>query len=249
MGSTRCPGKVMKDLSGKPVLLHVVGRTSRAAALSYVLVATTVKEEDTAIEQLCSRYSIPVFRGSEEDVLGRYCHAAAMIADRFGPVDYIVRITADCPLIDPHVIDHVAGFAKDLHYDYISNTNPPTYPDGLDVEVIKKEALSEAHIHARLRSEREHVTPYIKKHDRFRKMNVTHREDLSQYRWTLDTPEDLEFMRQVYRHLYREGAFFLMDDILALLKRHPELQEINRKSERDEGYKKSIRNDGCFEGE
>jgi spore coat polysaccharide biosynthesis protein SpsF len=146
-------------------------------------------------------------------------------------------------LIEPAVIDLLVRIAKDGEYDYVSNVDPPTYPDGLDVEVIRRSALADAHRSARLPSEREHVTPYIRKESHYRRYNVEHTPDLSGHRWTLDTAEDYLLLRTVYHHLCREGLFFGMDEVLDLLDRHPEVAGINREFRRNEGYERSIEQD------
>jgi len=237
MGSTRLPGKVMAEIAGKPVLWHVVYRVRQAQQVDEVVVATTDKAADQAIIDFASAEGILVFRGSEEDVLDRYYQAAKWIG-----ADVVVRITADCPLIDPQIIDRVIAHYLNGNFDCVSNTHPPTYPDGLDVEVFSFDALEKAWKEARRLSEREHVTPYIWKNlDKFRLSNVENTEDLSHLRWTVDEPQDLEFVRAVYNHLGRE--LFNMFDVLNLLKKHPELLEINSRIERNEGYRKSLRED------
>ena len=157
MGSTRFPGKVMTDLAGRPLLDHVVKRAQQAHMLTLVRVATSDCPADDIIAQFCKEEEIPYFRGSEEDVLDRFYHAAEHFS-----ADVIVRLTADCPLLDPEIIDRVVKFFQSGEYDYVSNTRiEPTYPDGLDTEVFRYSALERAWREACLRSEREHVTPYI----------------------------------------------------------------------------------------
>ena len=243
VGSTRLPAKVMKDLAGKPVLAHVINRVSFAKKIDGILVATTTEPADDVIESFCHENKIPVFRGSSEDVLKRYADAARLLVSEGKKVQYIVRITADCPLIDPNVIDRVISTALDGQYDYVSNTLEPTYPDGLDVEVFTSDSLFEADTKALLPSEREHVTPYIKKREAFRRFNVTNDTDLSSLRWTLDQEEDLRFLTEVYNTLYNPVNVFHMGDVLKLLDEKPWLTIINSTITRDEGYKKSLRED------
>ncbi len=243
MGSTRLPAKVMKDLSGKPVLSHVVHRVSLAKKIDGVLVATTNEPVDDVIESFCYKNKIPLFRGSSEDVLKRYADAARLLVSEGKKIQYIVRITADCPLVDPVVMDKVISTAVDGRYDYVSNTLEPTYPDGLDVEVFTYQSLIKADKNALLHSEREHVTPYIKKGKEFRKHNVMNDTDLSSMRWTLDQEEDLHFITNVYNSLYRPMDIFLMEDVLDLLEKKPWLTSVNSTITRDEGYKKSLRED------
>jgi len=237
MGSTRLPGKVMAEIAGKPMLWHVVYRVRQAQQVDEVVVATTDKTVDQAIIDFATAEGILVFRGSEEDVLDRYYQAAKWI-----DADVVVRITADCPLIDSQIIDRVIAHYLNGNFDYVSNTHPPTYPDGMDVEVFSFNALKKAWKEAGWLSEREHVTPYIWKNpDKFKLFNVENDEDLSGLRWSVDHLEDLEFVRAVYKHLGRES--FGMIEVLNLLKKYPELVNINAGIERNEGYQKSLRED------
>lgn len=251
MGSTRFPGKVMKDLCGKPVLWHVVNRVSYAKLINQFVVATTTNKEDDVIAEFCKSKKINVFRGSSEDVLSRYCNCAKSICGEGGG-HYIVRITADCPLIDPVEIDKVIQLAIDRHLDYASNTHPITYPDGLDTEIFTVKALSDAHQNAKLPSEREHVTPYIINNPCTRQGNIVCPKDFSnlpQMRWTLDYETDYTFIKAIYQELYRKEngkGCFLMDDILQLLKEKPELMGINSHIPANEGYTKSLEEDKKF---
>ena len=249
MGSTRLPGKVNKDLCGKPVLWHVITRIRQAALPDIILVATTTNPEDELIESLCRKWDIPVFRGAVDDVLRRYCDSVMFLEKTYNKIDYIVRITADCPLIDPQVIDAVISEMFSGKFDYASNTDPPTFPDGLDVEVISRDVLFAANEKATLPSDREHVTPFIRKNPAVKKTNVRYATDLSGLRWTLDTPEDYEFIKNVYTRLYNLPGIFLMTDILNLLEKNPELYRINSHIPRNEGYKKSLSRDRLLRGD
>jgi spore coat polysaccharide biosynthesis protein SpsF len=238
MSSTRLPGKVMADIAGKPLLEWVIRRTKQAKSVSLVMVATSDGSRDDVIERFCERTRTACFRGSEQDVLDRYYQSAKS----FSP-DAVVRITADCPLIDPMVIDTVVRVFQESNYDYASNTIEATYPDGLDTEVFSYRVLEHAWREARAKSEREHVTPFIWKHpELFRLRNVENNRNLSELRWTVDTPQDLEFVRRVYEYL-EELPYFGMNEVLALLEEHPELKEINAGFERNEGYEKSLSED------
>jgi spore coat polysaccharide biosynthesis protein SpsF len=245
MSSTRLPGKVMADIAGKPLLEWVVRRTKQAKSVSLVMVATSDGPRDDVIERFCERTRTACFRGSEQDVLDRYYQSAKS----FSP-DAVVRITADCPLIDPMVIDTVVRVFQESNYDYVSNTIVPTYPDGLDTEVFSYRVLEHAWREARAKSEREHVTPFIWKHpELFRLRNVENHRNVSELRWTVDTPQDLGFVRRVYEYL-DELPSFGMNKVLALLEEHPELKEINAGFERNEGYEKSLSEDSlaCNKG-
>ena len=246
MGSTRLPRKVMMDLSGKPVLWHVVDRVSRATKVDYIIVATTSGKEDDPIEKFCTDNNISIFRGSSDDVLKRYADTARMLIKRKIEPRLIVRITSDCPLIDPDIITEVISEMDKGDYDYVSNTLEPTYPDGLDIEVFKLSAMLDAELKAVLPSEREHVTSYIKKNPGFRRYNVKNNLNLSSMRWTLDQKEDYYFINKIYNSLYNPEIIFKLHDILELLKREPELSHINDMIIRDEGYKKSLIADAEF---
>jgi spore coat polysaccharide biosynthesis protein SpsF len=238
MASTRLPGKIMADLAGQPLLERVVHRARQARSLDLVTVATTDRPADDAVARFCKEANISCFRGNENDVLDRYYQAAKCFE-----ADIVVRLTADCPLLDPIVVDKVVSAFRLGDYDYTSNTIKPTYPDGLDTEVFRREALERAWHEANLTSEREHVTSYIWKHpDLFRLSNVEHSEDLSALRWTVDEPQDLEFVRRIYAHLDLKSHFG-MKEVLALVREHPELTKINTEFERNEGYQKSLRED------
>ena len=239
MGSTRLPGKVLKDVSGYPLLWHVVDRLHMAKNLDKIVVATSTSPLDDSISDFCGKEGISCYRGSEDDVLDRYYGAAKHFV-----ADIIVRITADCPLIDPRVLDKVVEVYLSEGCDYASNTIKRTYPDGLDVEVFSFQSLENASLHALLASEREHVTPYIWKNPHlFKICQVTQECDLSSLRWTVDQPQDLEFVRAVYRHLYQSKKIFLTKDILRLIEEHPEYQDINQGFKINDGYLRSLQKD------
>lgn len=236
MTSTRLPGKILEAVAGKPLLYHVVSRARQAHTLNLVAVATTDRPTDDQVAQYCDSAGISYFRGSEDDVLDRYYQAA-----KYFNADVIVRLTADCPLLDPAVIDKVVRAFHSGDYDYVSNTIEPTYPDGLDTEVFRYAGLEKAWKEATQASDREHVTPYIaEQHRLFKLANVRHDNDLSDLRWTVDWPQDLEFLRRVYDYLGPEPSFG-MTELLALLNKHPELKEINAGVGRNEGYQKPAR--------
>jgi len=223
MGSTRLPGKVLADVAGRPMLARVLERLGRAETLDEIVVATSTEPADDAIEALCEELEVPAFRGSEEDVLERYRDAAA-----WSEADAVVRVTADCPLLDPGVVDRVVRRFLDGDADYVSNTLERTYPRGLDVEAFSRDALEEAHRDARESWEREHVTPYLYRHpERFSIAQVHGESDESDRWWTVDTEEDLRFVRSVCERL-EDPAATTWSEILGLLRRHPELESINR---------------------
>lgn len=213
MGSTRLPGKVLLDLAGKPVVQRVLERAQRIVGVDQWILATTVLPEDDAIYALGLSLGLGVYRGSSTDVLDRYYLAAAPYG-----FDAVVRITADCPLLDPEVGSRVVSLFKRNRYDYVSNVHPPTFPDGLDVEVVTYDALCRAWAHAK-GPEREHVTPYIwKRPHKFRCGNLVHATDLKEHRWTLDTSEDYTWISHVYNR-YAPADPPGMEEILRLI--HP----------------------------
>lgn len=239
ISSTRLPGKVLKKIEGKTVLEHVINRVQAARKIDNIVVATTVKKEDLEIMKLCANLGISVFCGSEDDVLDRYYQSA-----RLFKAGHIVRITSDCPLIDPQVIDEVIGLYFQKKADYATNTIPETYPDGLDTEIFSFKTLQMAWNNAKLFSEREHVTPYIRKNPNiFKIVNLRSNVNFSSKRWTLDEPEDLEFIKIIYKNLYPKDSLFGMKKILIFLKKHPEVEKINRNIKRNEGYIKSLKED------
>lgn len=237
MGSSRLPGKVLYEIAGHTMLWHVVSRARQCALLDEVMVATTSCLADDPIAGFCERENILCFRGSEADVLDRYYRAASS-----REASVIVRITADCPTLDPDVVTKVVRAFLDGEWDYVSNTNPPTYPDGLDTEVFSLAALETAWHKATWQSEREHVTPYIRNHpEEFRSTNVVNETDLSDLRWTVDEEKDLTFVRALFSHL--DARRFRMRDVLAVLAAKPQLSAINTGIRRNEGYEASLAKD------
>ncbi len=204
------------------MLWYVVERTRGAKTLDEVIVATTTQSSDAAIVAFCRELGVACFRGSEEDVLDRYYQAALQHKP-----DAVVRITSDCPLIDPEIVDKVVETFLFQKPDYASNSLVRTYPRGLDTEVMTFGALERAWSNARQPYQRSHVTPYLYENPaKFNLLSVTGEQDHSEYRWTVDTPEDLEFVRALYARL--DGKLCLFGDVLRLLEREPELAEINR---------------------
>lgn len=223
MGSTRLAGKVLEDIGGRTMLARVVERAERSRLLDGVRVATTTGPEDDAIVEECRQLDVPVHRGSAEDVLDRYRGAAV----RF-EADPIVRITSDCPLLDPEVLDEAIALFRKEEPDYASNVTVRSFPQGLDVEVFRRSALEAAWREATKPYERVHVTPFLYQHpDRFRLTTLRAEADYSEYRWTVDTAEDLVFVRAVYSRLRGDGRFGWRD-VLQLLEREPQLADLNR---------------------
>lgn len=227
MGSTRLPGKVMLDLCGKTVLGHVIERVEKVENIDEIVIATTTKEDDIVIEEEALKYGVKVFRGSEEDVLSRYYYAA-----KENEADVVVRITSDCPLIDPEIVNEMINKFKFLYkenrIDYLSNTLERTFPRGLDTEIFSFEMLEETFINADKQYQREHVTPYMYENpNKFSLVGYENEIDYSQYRWTLDTEEDFELIKKIYDELYRNEYIFCFSEVLELFKRNPGLSNIN----------------------
>ena len=223
MGSTRLPGKVLMDIVGETMLARVVKRTWQSTLLNEVVVATTVKSTDDKIVAECQYLGVPFFRGDEEDVLDRYYQAALAYQ-----AEAVVRITSDCPLIDPTVVDKVVCAFFKRRPDYSSNCIVRAYPRGLDTEIMSMDSLALACQKANEPYQRVHVTPYIHQNPSlFRLLPITGEADYSHYRWTVDTEEDLAFVRAVYVRLHNRDVF-TWQDVLELLVREPWLAEINR---------------------
>jgi spore coat polysaccharide biosynthesis protein SpsF len=223
MGSTRLPGKVMLPLLDEPMLTRVVRRAARATRLDLVVVATTTDAADDEIVALGAREGWPVERGSQMDLLDRYVQAA-----RAHDADVVVRITSDCPLIDPAVLDDTVAAFDAAGCDYASNTlEPRTFPRGLDVEVVTRDALERAWREDRDPAWREHATPYVYRHpEAFRLLRVPGPSDHTRHRWSVDTPEDYELVRRIYESIGHDEFGWL--EALALAEAHPEWSDLNR---------------------
>lgn len=225
MGSTRLSGKVMKEIKGKTVLSHVIERVSQSKMIDEIIIATTVLNRDDLIEAEAIKCGVKVFRGSEEDVLSRYYYAA-----KENNLDAVIRITSDCPLIDPNVIDDIIKYYSNNDYDIVTNAcsdlKQRTYPRGLDAEIFSFEALENAFNKANEKYQREHVTPYI--YENSEKVYIyKNNMDYSRYRWTLDTEEDFKLIHIVYDRLYNGKHNFYLQEIIKLFESEPELIKIN----------------------
>lgn len=226
MGSSRLPGKVMKDLAGTTMLGRVVERVRRCRRVDEVIVAMSTLPADDVLEAHCRRdLQVPLFRGSESDVLNRFLHAA-----RAYEADICIRITSDCPLIDPGVTDEIIRRFEEAAppVDYCSNKIPQSFPRGLDSEVFSRAALERAAQLATQAYERAHVTIYMYEHpETFRLLSVTSDVDRADWRWTVDTPEDLAFVQRIYDELGPDRPFG-WEEVVELLEERPELRDINR---------------------
>jgi glutamate-1-semialdehyde aminotransferase/spore coat polysaccharide biosynthesis protein SpsF (cytidylyltransferase family)/predicted dehydrogenase len=235
MGSSRLPGKSLAEIEGRPMLWQVIQRVKRSRLVGRVVVATSTAPADDAIEKMCQESGVPCHRGSENDVLDRFYHAA-----RAEKAAQVVRITADCPLIDPELIDRVVRRFQLGDLDYASNAMVRSYPDGLDTEIFSFSALERAWHEASKTSEREHVTPYLRS-GKFRTANVENDSTAlyQHYRWTVDEAEDLEFIRAVYK-AFRGQDSFGMKDILHLTEKNPRLKGMNSDIVSNVGYYRSL---------
>lgn len=235
LGSTRLPGKVLADVAGAPMLARMIERVRAATSLADVCLAVPEGPADAPLRDLAASLDVPCYAGPEDDVLARYAGAA----ERWG-ADPVVRLTADCPLIDPTLIDAcVETFHATEGCEFASLGG--SFPDGLDTEVVAATALGRAFREARLRSEREHVTPFIwKRPDVFRCVMVRFPERLGHMRWTVDEPRDLALVRAIYERLYTPGRVFGWAEISDLLAREPALAALNANIERNAGYQRSL---------
>lgn len=240
MGSTRLPQKALKKILGKPMLWHLINRVKKANLVDKIVIATTTNEEDKTIINFAKENGIDYYAGSENDIVDRLYKTAK----KFN-AEAIVRVTGDCPLIEPRIID------KEIEYyiknrdgiDYISNVHPRrTYPDGLDTEIYPFKTLERMWKEIKDPFLREWICTYIiENSDKFRAANIENEENLSLMRWTVDYKEDLEFVREIYNKLYKHDKVFHMEEILKLLRQNPRLMEINKKFICDEAYIKALK--------
>lgn len=242
--STRLLGKVVKLILGRPMLALQIERIKRSSYINKIIVATTIKKEDDQIEFLAKEANVLCFRGSEIDVLDRYYQIAKEVG-----ADIVVRITGDCPLSDPKVIDETIDyFLKNIRdIDYTSK--PTNYPEGLDVEVFSFSALERAWKEGLKPSEREHVTPYIYTHPEIFRVRTwkSGQEDFSKMHWSVDTPEDFIFVTKIFEKLYPQNSYFSKNDVIGFLLENKELLDINRGGTGSEGYVKSQEEDKLFQ--
>lgn len=224
IGSTRLPGKVLKKIRDKTILDYVIDRLKFCKNIDDIILATTTDKKDDVLEKYAINKEINYFRGSEEDVLSRYYEAAKKYH-----ADTVVRITSDCPLIDPEIVDEIIKKHIGNEADYTSNTIKRTYPRGLDTEVFNFNILEEAYKHANEKYHREHVTPYIREHpERFKLQNIEAHGKIKRpdIRITVDTKEDFELMKKIILHF--DDLSFKTESVIDFLDRDPELMEINK---------------------
>ena len=228
VGSTRLPGKILKEICGKTILHHEIDRLKKCKEIDEIVIATTDKEDDDKIVNEAKKLSVKYFRGSENDVLSRFYYAA-----KENNADIIVRVTSDCPCIDFEILDKMLIYFKDKYkekqIDYLSNTINRTYPRGYDIEIFTFSALEKSYINAEKEYEREHVTPYIyDKTNNFLKLSFENTEDYSKYRVTLDTIEDFIVIKNIFENLYYKNPYFKLNDVVQYLNNNLHIVDINK---------------------
>ena len=228
VGSTRLPGKILKEICGKTILHHEIDRLKKCKEIDEIVIATTDKEDDDKIVNEAKKLSVKYFRGSENDVLSRFYYAA-----KENNADIIVRVTSDCPCIDFEILDKMLIYFKDKYkekqVDYLSNTIKRTYPRGYDIEIFTFSALEKSYINAKKEYEREHVTPYIyDKTNNFLKLSFENKDDYSNYRVTLDTIEDFIVIKNIFENLYYKNPYFKLNDVVQYLNNNLHIVDINK---------------------
>ena len=228
VGSTRLPGKILKEICGKTILHHEIDRLKKCKEIDEIVIATTDKEDDDKIVNEAKKLSVKYFRGSENDVLSRFYYSA-----KENNADIIVRVTSDCPCIDFEILDKMLIYFKDKYkekqIDYLSNTINRTYHRGYDIEIFTFSALEKSYINAEKEYEREHVTPYIyDKTNNFLKLSFENKEDYSEYRVTLDTIEDFIVIKNIFENLYYKNPYFKLNDVVQYLNNNLHIVDINK---------------------
>jgi spore coat polysaccharide biosynthesis protein SpsF len=224
-GSTRLPGKILRRTNNKTMLEHLLERVTRSTKIDKIIVATTINKQDDVIVKLCNDTKTLCIRGSEEDVLARYCQAANSVN-----ADVVVRITSDNPLIDHRIIDEAIDIFCNDKYDYVSNysLHSTTYPHGFAVEVLSVKSLNEANKETIKPSDREHVVFFItNRPNRYKIFQMNYKENLSSIRLTLDYEEDFQVIKSVFDELYPQNPDFTMNDVILWLNKNPQIKKIN----------------------
>lgn len=234
-GSTRLPGKVLKEIAGVPMLEYQVNRLKQAKRIDKIVIATTTNSEDDRVEQLCRKLKIDCFRGSVDDVLDRYYQCI----QNYSEYDSIIRITGDCPLVDPKVVDQVISLFEKGDYDYANNVQPDTFPDGMDVEIFKRSVIEQSAKQAKSDFEREHLNEYVLNNKNFSKGNLKAETDYSDYRLTVDNQEDFEVIEFLIKNSQPDSGYL---DYVLLLDQHPEVRDKNAHIKRNEYAFRPIKN-------
>ena len=242
MNSSRLPGKVLMPINGRPMLDYMIKRVSSASEIDDFVIATSIESSDNPVEEYCIENNVNVFRGNLDDVLDRFYQASKSIE-----AEIIIRLTGDCPLVDPKILNTMVGIFKKNNYDYIANTAPPegiTFPEGMDVEIFSKAALEKAWKEAKKPSEREHVTFYFWKNpELFSTFRHDLKEDLSNYRLTVDYPEDFELVLHIIEKFSDQLDHADLKQILKFLEDNPELSDLNKNIESFSGWTTSLEQD------
>ncbi|WP_321777724.1 glycosyltransferase family protein [Sulfurimonas sp.] len=245
MSSTRLPNKVLKKVNGKELLAYECERLLKSKKIDKLIIATSNDKSDDAIENFGTENNIKVFRGSLDDVLSRYYECAKEFRDKENIDDLnIIRVTGDCPIIDTEVIDEVIKSFEENDCEYTSNTLTPTYPDGMDIEICTFSALEYTYKNATFKSDREHVTLYIKNSDKFKKFNYEAKNDFSNLRLTVDEQNDFDLIKNILENLYPVNHDFTYLDVISYMTKNPNLFFVNSNIQRDEGLDKSLKEDG-----
>jgi spore coat polysaccharide biosynthesis protein SpsF len=233
-GSSRLPGKVLSKIENKPMVWHVINRVKKIKSVQQIALITTKEKSDQILLEIAKENKIIGFSGKTSDVLNRHYQCAKEIN-----ADPIIRITSDCPLIDPKIVEEMIQFYLKNNYDVVSNTITPSYPDGLDIEIFSFNALKKAAKEAKKKHDREHVTTYFGSHTKkFKIYDYQNKSDLSNFRWTVDKIQDIQFVRAVYSKI-KPKKVFSMNEVLQILKKYPKIIEINKGIIRNEGHSKS----------
>jgi spore coat polysaccharide biosynthesis protein SpsF len=236
--SKRLPRKVLFKIDKKPLIWHVIERMKRVKGVEWVVLATTRRKNDEILLKIARDCGIMTFKGDTHDVLNRYYQCALQY-----DADPIIRITGDCPLIDPSLVEKMLNYYMKNNYDYVTNIFPPTFPDGLDTEIFSLRILGKIAQKAKLSSDREHVTSYIRNHpNEFRISNYENKDDFSGLRWTVDEKRDLKLVRTIYAKM-KPKIVFPMESIIKMISKNPKILQINTGINRNEGYLKSLKND------
>jgi len=229
--STRLSNKIFLPLGDEPLIWHVVDRLKYSKLINHIVIATTNNPKDNIIEKWAARNHLDCFRGEENNVLSRFYNCA-----RYFKSDIIVRITSDDPFKDPLLIDEAIKLLLNEKLDFVYNNFPPTFPEGLDVEVFTYNTLKKSFQNCTLTYDKEHLTQFMYKNN-FKKENILNNENLSNLRWTIDTIDDYKMAKKIYENLYKKNNIFLMNDLLLLLEKHPYFKTINNNVLRSQFYK------------